>query len=212
MKRGRFILIALTLVFILGAAWDLGLEKHKRNIGNELEQNQKLMMDYIEKSIRDNPRMGLSSSPYTFIENNPYYDRIIAMGMEAIPAIESKIKSTNGTGFNEYLLAAAAEKISKANLRPKGYGWGTASEWLEVWDKFLKDLPSTVSEIAAQDISKEEKNKKLLQLGLPAVPFIKDKIREGHSELKPTVDEIMKGTNMVDLQWIRRMVLARQVS
>lgn len=74
---------------------------------------------------------------------------------------------------------------SKVNLKTYGgkkYGWATAKEFVKKWDEHLKNVPQKVKSIQSSPGSKKEKNDALIQLGLPAVPFIMDSIEQGNEE------------------------------
>ena len=163
----------------------------------QLDSNINKIMESVEIAIKDNPALGFSSNPYDFIVYNKDYKAIINQGSEVLPIIEEKINKSEKSGLKEYILAAAAEEISKVDLKGDNYGWRDGKGWAGVWDKHLKNLTKNIDNIISSNDSTEIKIKKLTKLGTPAIPFIMDKIEQGNTELEPVLENLLSGNSKV---------------
>lgn len=105
---------------------------------------------------------------------------------------EKIIDESEGSGLTDYMLAAAAEKIAKVDLKKnKETFWDSADTFSEQWKKHLHRIPGTVEEIANSQKTIEQKNRELVELGTPAVPFILQQIEAGNEALFPAVEELL---------------------
>jgi len=75
-------------------------------MSNYIDSTLDAMMDNISA---ENPEIMAMSSPYAYIDNS-YFKNIVALGTDALPVIESKIKERNGDLYAS-ILTIAAEKI-----------------------------------------------------------------------------------------------------
>jgi len=83
-----------------------------------------------------------------------------------------------------YILAIAAQKITSSETDNDIKLWSNAKEWLEEWNKYLRNVPIQVSYIASDTkTSLQEKEEGLKKLGVMALPYIKNEINNGHTEL-----------------------------
>ncbi len=141
-----------------------------------------------------------SSNPYDYIKNNDYYKQLVKMGPDALPLLEDSIVQSKSNGLNEYILAIAIEDIAKVNLKTyegKKFGWETARGFVTEWDKHLKNIPETVKSIQSSSASKKDKIDALVQLGVPAVPFITDSIEQGNQECAGALAVLLKDNTKV---------------
>ena len=75
-----------------------------------------------------------SSNPYDYT-NNEYYKNIIALGIDAVPVLESMYKNEKLSGVNAYISALAIQEITNCNLYEKyELDWSTAEEFYTLWE------------------------------------------------------------------------------
>lgn len=134
----------------------------------------------------------LSSDPYDYIDSI-YFENIVNRGIAALPAIVDKIDNSEKNGLEEYILAIAAEEISKKYLREDDiYKWANGKEWLSEWNVFLRSIPIRVDYIINDtENTIEEKHSALYDLGIMGLPYIKDAIDNGKTEFQTVYDAII---------------------
>ena len=158
----------------------------------EFNSNLNKLTETIMENSLKNPNMAMSSNPYDYI-NNQYYDKIVDMGVEALPIIKKEIQKSKANGLREYILAVAAEDIAKIDLK-EGHDyktrWASAKDFVPQWHEYLVSIPANVKQINSSNISKEEKTEKLIKLGKPAIPFIMDEIENGNEEIGIALNEL----------------------
>ncbi|MFC9776982.1 hypothetical protein [Paenibacillus chitinolyticus] len=142
----------------------------------------------IKRLTETDPQLSLSSNPYSYIKNNKEYERIIKLGIPALPVIEQRISEGPNYGLDKYILAIAAEEIARVNLKKGDYRWSDAEEFIRSWKLYLKSVPKKVDEIVSANETFEWKNDKLAELGTPAIPYIKEK---GIKEIEPSLQKII---------------------
>jgi hypothetical protein len=162
----------------------------------EFNSNLNKLTDTIMENSLKNPNMAMSSNPYDYI-NNQYFDKIVDMGVEALPIIKKEIQKSKANGLREYILAMAAEEIAKIDLK-EGHDyktrWASAKDFVPQWHEYLVCIPANVKQITSSNASKEEKTEKLIKLGKPAIPFIMDEIENGNEEIGIALDELTADT------------------
>ncbi|MCL1791712.1 MAG: hypothetical protein FWG40_10290 [Peptococcaceae bacterium] len=57
--------------------------------------------------------------------------------------------------LEEYVLAIAAERIAKIDLKDDAFLWSTAKEWVPLWDQHLKVIKNNVEEITSSAIDEK---------------------------------------------------------
>jgi hypothetical protein len=114
----------------------------------------------------------VSSNPYDYIKDNPYYDRVVAMGYDALPELEQYLKAGHD-GLDGYLACIAIEAITSCDLKQfDDSQWGHASQFEVNWDKYLKGMRARVDGIMTGGGSPEDKRVEIAKLGAPAVPYV----------------------------------------
>lgn len=166
-----------------------------------------LMENILEESLK-NTEIPMSSNPYTYIENNKYYDAIVEIGPKAVPIIIKDIKNSENNGLREYILAIAVEEIAQVDLKKINNAisidysktWSNAKAFAEKWTQHLHSIPDEVNNIT-QDSTKtdEEKINELVDLGAPAIPYILDKIQEGNTSISPSLYELLKDNKDIQI-------------
>jgi len=181
-----FIPILLVVVVAVVFTYGLGTTSVAAQVNNNIDS----LMDGIEKSFVENPKNLMSSSPYTYVKNNKYFDAIVDLGPDALPFIEKAISDSPKNGLKEYILAIAGEKIAKVNLKGDSVRWGTAKQWVTVWNEHLKEIPSNVKKIVESD--SPDKTKELVKLGTLAIPFLMDLVEQDNTDVIPALAELLK--------------------
>lgn len=165
----------------------------------------------IEREIQSHPALAMSSNPYDYAEQLSGVDAMVRLGPSALPYIEQAIDESSGSGLMDYLLAVAAETISKVDLKSRpGTLWDTGDSFKRQWRQQLRQTPQEVRKIAGSDLSPDEKVRSLERLGVPAVPFIIEQVKEGKQELFPAIITILSGNPATspgsfsdETKWIR---------
>ncbi len=189
-----FFLPAALVFFILGT--------NTRIIAAQIDRNlDQLVKSQLVKSqldmVADNPKKAMSSNPYDYVVDNANYRNIVNLDYQALPILRDKIANSATNGLKEYIMAIAAEEIAKVDLKGSNFQWVNAKQWVKVWDNHLRSIPNNVQVIVASDSSNQEKVTRLVQLGVPAIPFIMDQVEQGNTVLSPALSELLKGSNRV---------------
>jgi hypothetical protein len=167
--------------------------KNESNSGQPITTKPEELVKYVEKGASF-PKY-LSSNPYDYMVDNDYYKELVKKGPDVLPLLEDTITKSESNGLNEYLLAAAMEEISKVNLKKyegKKYGWETAKGFAQEWHTYLKNIPEKVKSIQSSSKSKQQKIDSLVEMGVPAVPFIMDSIEQGNEELADSLEILLQ--------------------
>jgi len=151
----------------------------------------KLMIE-VDDSLRQRSDKAYSSNPYDYIEDNASYESIVNRGIPALPVITDMLHSAAESGLREYILVIAAEEIAKIHLNSdEVYRWSSAKEWICEWDIFLRNLPVRVERIISDEsASVKEKEGAIQEFGVMCLPYLKNAITDGHSELQAVYDDL----------------------
>lgn len=161
-----------------------------------INTNLNSLMEEINVMIENSDEKMFSSDPYDYIDSI-YFDNIVNRGIAALPAIVDEIDKAEKNGLREYILAIAAEEISKKYLSGENvYKWANGKEWLSEWNIFLRNIPIRVDYIINDTESTiEEKEAALYELGIMSLPYIKDAVDKGKAEFQ-TVYDAMLGSDL----------------
>ncbi|MGE5405159.1 MAG: hypothetical protein ACM3PP_09470, partial [Candidatus Saccharibacteria bacterium] len=157
----------------------------------EINENIAAISKQAAKDLAENPQAALSANPYTYTTNNSNYDNLVKLGPKAVPIIEESIMTSTNNGLREQILAIAAEDITKTNLKV-AYGWATGKEWIIAWHKHLKTVPAEFDRIIKSNLTDADKNNSIVRLGVPALPYLVESIANGHNELVPSLEALLK--------------------
>lgn len=164
-----FVALAAVAAALLVAMW-LNPEP---STAAEVEQNLDAIMANLESGDSQDTMAGFSSNPYDYVTNNENYDQIVAAGYDALPVLESELRSTQESGLREYIICVAIEDITNCNLKQfDDSQWDRAENFKVQWDTYLKDMPSKVDGIMRSDSTAAEKREAIVALGAPAVPYV----------------------------------------
>jgi hypothetical protein len=157
------------------------------------------LMNEITQNMVENPEKAYSSNPYDYIDNE-YFRNIVNLGPKALIPIGNKIKKSERSGLKEYILALAAEKIAKVDLKGETYNWVNGKEWVREWERHLRNIPDDIARIDSFPKPPDVKIKALIQLGVPAIPYIMDKVEEGKVEYVPALEVLLIGNQDVSFK------------
>ena len=198
MKKNTLIKIS-AFVLILSTLIVLSINSILASDSYQIDSNMNSMMDEVAEMQSTRVESALSSNPYDYIKNNDYYNKIVSLGTDALDLIKQKIDESNENGLKEYILAAAANDIAKVDLKKDTFNWSNGKEWVNEWDKHLRNIPDEVDKISSsKEKSADEKNKALTQLGVAAIPYILDKIEAGDASLSNSIDNLLEGNSKFD--------------
>ena len=192
-RRGLLYAGAVLLVVGVGIAAMLLSEEPATGTAAEVDHHIAAVMDDIAARSMADPDSVMSSNPYDYAAGGEF-EQMVALGTPALPVIEQRIAASGESGLREYLLAIAAERIAKVDLKGGVGAWQTGKEWPARWRAHLKKVPSEVRSIAASKSPPEEKHRRIVALGTPAIPFVMDEVASGREELSPALEELASDT------------------
>lgn len=115
----------------------------------------------------------LSSNPYDYTKENPAFDAVVAMGYEALPGLEGKLRTERPDGLDGYLICVAIETITRCDLKQfEEFTWAHAGGFLAQWEEYLERMPSLVEEILERDLCMKVQGGEIAKLGAPVVPYV----------------------------------------
>ncbi|WP_455684344.1 hypothetical protein [Thomasclavelia sp.] len=183
-----------------------------KNINKSVMNSETLVTEMemeLNRICANNEKLALSSNPYDYIEDNKVYEAIIDNGTKMLPILEETLKTETAEGnqgLAQYLLAAAIEQISRADLhvvspeslpnsvyKAEGKDWGSSAEFLEQWEDAKKVSSSKVRNIFNSNITVDKKIEELKPFGLLIAPELNtQKIRSSGqvNDVKVIVEEL----------------------
>lgn len=195
-KAFKFLAVFAALTIVISV---VSINNIMASTSYQIDSNMNVIMDKVaEMSAKQSPEM-MSSNPYDYIKDNSNYEKIVALGLDALPIIKDKLDKTNENGLREYILAIAAEEIAKVDLKNNTYNWINGKEWLNEWNKLLRFIPENVDIITSGTLDNNAKNAALSKLGVAAVPYIMDKIAAGETEYTPSLSNLIKDDSIATL-------------
>lgn len=192
MKKLLIVVIALS---ILITAFTLNFNVNA--VEKQVDNNINKIMENIAKKQYERDPLASSSNPYDYIKDNSEFNNLVDIGPDALSVIKKRVDESSENGLKEYILAIAAEKIAKVDLKGDNFGWATAKEWSGKWNTHLKNLSTNFKSINKSDKSSEAKNAEIIELGTPALPFIIDEVEQGNNELIPALQKLTEGNGKI---------------
>lgn len=176
-KRNKSIFFVLLIVLsVLAIAGGIVLfskpTKVEAQVDSTINDFIKQMNDrtYLEGKVLENGMpLAMSSNPYDYIKDNEEFDKIIALGMDALPELVQIQKDTNKyDNFERYLIAIAIEEISKTDLKAYDeFAWDQANVFSKKWAKFEMEATACVQTIVNDEKSNDsEKLSQLAKYGM----------------------------------------------
>jgi hypothetical protein len=134
-----------------------------------------------------------SSNPYDYIKDNPAFDAVVAMGYDALPALEADL--TAGA-LGKYLDCIAIESITKCDLKQfEQFTWADAQGFRTQWNRYLEQMPSMVTAAFALSSYYPPRPLGIERLGAPAVPYVIDRALQSPGVGNP--DEVLHTLQML---------------
>ncbi|KRE59581.1 hypothetical protein [Paenibacillus sp. Soil750] len=160
----------------------------------QINESFAAISEQINKEISLQSNLSFSSNPYDYIKQNADFDNIIKLGNDALPYLDKKLANSKQNGLQEYITAIAIERIAKLDLKEnENTAWENGKGFSAKWNLHLKSIPSSVDAILTdKQLNSDDKVKKIIKLGTPAIPFIADKIERGDESLFPALIALTK--------------------
>lgn len=161
------LMIIITVVALL-----LSNSSKKKSMAANIENiTEEINTDVMEIS-RISPELATSSNPYDYIENSKGYDKLVDLGIEAIPYIADYVNESDA-GLTSYILAIAMEDITDCSIyEAEGVDWCTSKEFADAWNNFRNTSKDEVNKILKSNKTIDEKIDELKPYGVFAVPAI----------------------------------------
>ena len=130
------------------------------------------LIEQMAKPYPEGDPRYLSSNPYDYTKGNPAFDAIVALGYDALEALEADL--TAG-GLGNYLDCIAIETITRCDLKQfPQFMWADARTFATQWNSYLKQMPSLVEGAFMLSSYYPPKPVGIESLGAPAVPYVID--------------------------------------
>ncbi|HCQ88811.1 MAG TPA: hypothetical protein DIU45_02425 [Clostridium sp.] len=153
------------------------------------------MYHIIQEKGEQDIRYLMSSNPYHYIEDNAGYEKLVKIGPKALPVLQYLIENKSP----EYILAIAIEEISGVNLKEDYKGWDSAETFVSTFKSYLEEVPNKVNEIVYSNENDAEKNKKLKKLGIFAIPYIKEYLKDGETQYFSAFESLLQEDDVVEV-------------
>lgn len=214
----KIVLSGIMAILLIGLSF-WGILMNSSRVNAEVKNVNKSVMDSetliteleleLNRICANNEKLALSSNPYDYIENNKVYEAIIDNGTKMLPILEETLKTETAKGnqgLAQYLLAAAIEQISRADLhvvspeslpdsiyKAEGKDWGSSAEFLEQWEDAKRISSSKIKNIINSNTTIDKKVEELKPFGLLVAPELDNqKLRSSGQvdDLKTFVEEL----------------------
>jgi hypothetical protein len=190
MKKYQLFFTALLVVTLITSTF--AISNILASVPYQLDANISTTMEKVNAMIAQKSDTAYSSNPYDYIVNDNNFKKIVALGPDALIAIKDEIAQSKQNGLREYILAIAAEKIAKVDLKKDTFNWSNGKEWLDQWKTLLRNIPDQIEVITSSGASYDTQNSELSKLGIVAIPYILDKIASGNQQYEPALRELLK--------------------
>lgn len=134
----------------------------------EVERQANASLDFDGQYYINGLPLALSSNPYDYVKSNPEFDKLIAMGADAVAPLEECL--ANGekySSFDRYIIAIAIEEITKVDFKQcEEYTWEDAESFMISWEKAKSDVVKIVPEVLSDNtLTNEEKWAEIAKYG-----------------------------------------------
>lgn len=185
-NKKRIVALIVSTVVIVSLFAALNLPKNQAAATEEtVRVNLESLRESIDATEASNPLLMFSSNPYDYVSDgkNEYYNKIVALGPEALPSLEKALVESPNNGLNEYIIAIAIEDVAKADVRgieKDPFAWSDAKEFEKKWLEINKTLPERINAIVfSEELDNERKLEQLKPYGLLAMPELEDALGSG---------------------------------
>ena len=138
-----------------------------------VNSNMDSLMNEIDKSIEKKDDLSFSSNPYDYILSNERYNRIIKLGVKALPILADGIQNSKKAGLKEYIMACAIQDISGAKISEIEGEWSNSREFIAKYVSMLNNVENSINAIIISDNATDsEKVGMVKKYGVFAIPFL----------------------------------------
>jgi hypothetical protein len=185
-KRNTVVIIATVLGICLAviAAYNMSTDRNTASAADEV----KLYLEDIDAMIRseasNNTALSFSSNPYDYIADNAGFQKIIDLGVSALPELERSLLESSDNGLNEYIIAIAIQDISGTDVDSINnrtvLSWENAKQFQAEWASAKENVNEQVKLIINSDtLTETQKSEKISAYGVLAVPELEQIISNG---------------------------------
>ena len=170
--KKRFNLVFCTIVLSIVLIFIFKDNLTKKSFAREVDEIYTGMDKYIENEVKINSSLAMSSNPYDYIKNNPYYDKIVSMGVKVLPELERHLQ-IEGEGLDGYISALAIEEIFDRSVSSiKNNAWENGKEFESLWLVVKNDIEDDITGIITCGNTTDEIINQLNKYGTLAAPFL----------------------------------------
>ena len=144
---------------------------------SEIDRQINASLNFDEMYYVNGLPLALSSNPYDYVFNNSEYDKLVAIGPDAIEAIEEGLRNPDKyASLDRYILAIAMEDIVKIALkRVRTYEWQDADTFLSSWSNLKEAVKTEIPQIIGdKSLSEDEKWKEISKFGILSIDPLKE--------------------------------------
>jgi hypothetical protein len=182
-KKNKLLVLGC-LLFITLLVWGVASVLTSPSNATEIV---KISMNRIDKTIQEaienKELLAFSSNPYDYIADNEDYDKMVSLGVEALPELERLLAESENNGLNEFIIAIAIEDITNADVKEildDEFAWENAKEFQENWSDIKLSADDNVEQIvASNDLTKAQKSQKISAYCVLAIPELNKVLAEG---------------------------------
>lgn len=187
------VVIALGVLFICLTPKSQANNVQKRNdtLSAEIEERIAGSVNFEGKYIEDGVPLSMSSNPYDYVQNNEDFDKLVALGNDALNELTDLQKNTDKyNSFERYIIAIAIEEITKVDMKNfKDYAWSNATAFSENWPSFCNSVNGEVREIMNDNnLSDDEKIAGICNYGTLAINPLKSLSLTRSNSSKAVID------------------------
>lgn len=153
----------------------------------EIERQANASLDFDGKYYVNGLPLALSSNPYDYIKGNTEFEKLVAMGEDAIVPLEKCLANTEKySSFDRYVIAIALEEITKVDFKQYGeYAWEDAESFMVSWEKAKIDVATIVPAVLSDNtLTNEEKWAEIAKYGLLSI----DPLQEAQQQLSSHIN------------------------
>jgi hypothetical protein len=169
----RWLLLALGLVIAVVTVAAVPTGCGEEPTAGALDDRLRALIEALPTPYPAGDDRYLSSNAYDYLDENPAFDEIVALGYEALPGLEEHLATTATAGLGDYLVCVAMETITRCDLKQfETFAWADSRTFAEQWDRYLREVPSVVADIIECDLCARVQGSEIAKLGAPAVPYV----------------------------------------
>lgn len=172
-KTVRFLSLALGLVVALAVVAVAPTGCGEEPKAGALDDHLRALIKALPTPYPPGDDRYLSSNAYDYLDDNPAFDEIVAMGYDVLPGLQEHLATTTTAGLGDYLVCVAIETITRCDLKQfEIFAWADSRTFKEQWDRYLREVPSLVKDIIECDLCARVQGSEIAKLGAPAVPYV----------------------------------------